>query len=126
MENKAAISAVKINSGGLKGLEVCYSKVEKGKDDRDWINEYWTARSFPVNKELDALVKSFRFYLYDVYGYDMDKVNDAELEINEVKSEMGSESGVVDCKSRVYESNNNTGAVAPSITATGSTEAPQA
>ncbi len=90
MENKEQISEIKLLSGGLKGLEVCYSKVEKGKDERDWINEYWTKRSIPVNKELLSLVNSFRFYLYDVYGYDMDKINSAELEILSVKGEGGS------------------------------------
>ncbi len=90
MENKEQISEIKLLSGGLKGLEVCYSKVEKGKDERDWINEYWTKRSIPVNKELLSLVNSFRFYLYDVYGYDMDKVNSAELEILGIKGEGGS------------------------------------
>ncbi len=89
MEKENFISGVKIIDGGMGGLEVCYSRVEKGKDGRDWINEYWTGRKYPINDELDGLVKAFRFYLYDVYGYDMGGVNDAELGIDEVKSEVG-------------------------------------
>lgn len=91
MKNKSEIqiAGIKLCSGGQKGLEVLYSKVEVGVDGRDWINEYWTSRSLPINEELDGLVKAFRFYLYDVYGYDMENVNQAELEILEVKSDGG-------------------------------------
>lgn len=84
------ISEIKVLGGGLKGMEVYYSKVETGEDGRDWVNGYWTERSIPINGDLDKLVKAFRFYLYDIYGYDMEGVNEAELEILGVKSDLGS------------------------------------
>lgn len=114
MKNKGInISSVKVCSGGMKGLEVCYSKVEEGKDGRDWVNEYWTGRTFPISGELKELVKAFRFYLYDVYGYDMDYVNQAELEIEEIKSEMGS--FIIKGKQKVLDGTKYVGMKTPKI-----------
>jgi hypothetical protein len=84
---KESISGIKIIGGGLKGLEVSYSRLEKDKDGLDWLNNYWTDRSQPINFELKKLVEAFRFYLYDIYGYAIEDTNQAELEILEIKSD---------------------------------------
>ncbi len=85
------ISKVKLVNGGLKGLEVSYEKVEE-KDGREYRNEYVQKRRFPVSGKLEEVVNGFRWYLLDVYGFEMSVANVAEVEVLGVS---GDEEGFV-------------------------------
>lgn len=78
------VSGIKVMGGGLKGLEVNYVKQETDKKGKEWLNDYWQGRKVPIGDELEKVIKSFRYYLLDVYGYDLEDVNVGDVEITEV------------------------------------------
>lgn len=94
MENtdtkKMQISDVKIIAGGLKGLEVKYAAEGKDELGRGIIDDMWLGRKVPVGPKLMEIINSFRFYLYDIYGYDLASINQAEMEVTGIKSGNGS------------------------------------
>lgn len=84
------ISGIKVIANGLKGLEVNYASTGKDENGREIIVDMWQGRKVPIGPELTRVINAFRFFIYDIYGYDMEKVNDAEMEILGIKAGNGS------------------------------------
>lgn len=83
MEKKLAITGITIKDGGMKGLDVYYSR-EVEKEGRVWNVDDTTERKIPVGEDLDKVIKAFRYYLLDIFGYNMEDVNVAECSIKEI------------------------------------------
>lgn len=84
MTPKLSITGIRVKEGGMKGLEVSFCHQEE-KDGKTWNIEDWQDRKMPVGEKLDEVIKAFRWYLMDIYGYDMESVNEADCKIKEVK-----------------------------------------
>lgn len=89
MEKKITITGIKIKQGGMKGLDIDYRREWVDKDGKEWNVNDWTDRKIPVGEKLDKVAKAFRYYLLDIYGYDMDSANFADVSISKISFEGG-------------------------------------
>lgn len=81
---KKYMTGIKVKDGGMKGLEVSYNHQEE-KNGKTWNIEDWQDRKIPIGEKLDEVIKAFRYYLLDVFGYNMDDVNVSDVKIKELK-----------------------------------------
>jgi hypothetical protein len=84
MSKKIFVTGIKVKEGGMKGLEVSYCHQEE-KDGKTWNIEDWQDRKIPIGEKLDEVIKAFRFYLMDIFGYDMKEANAGDCKIKEIK-----------------------------------------
>lgn len=80
---KKWITGIIVKEKGVKGLDVEFSHQEE-KGGKTWIVGNWQERKMPIGDKLADVIKAFRFYLLDIYGYDMDSVNQADCTIKEI------------------------------------------
>lgn len=84
MDTKIALTGIKLKEGGMKGLEICFFHQEI-RDGKNWNIEDWQDRKIPIGEKLDEVIKAFRFYLMDVFGFPMENANLADCKMKEIK-----------------------------------------
>lgn len=88
MESKKRIIGIKLKGNGIKGMDVVYTQ-EHEKNGKVWHAIDTTERKVPVGEDLENVIKAFRYYLLDIYGYDMDNVNVADVLVEAVDFDGG-------------------------------------
>jgi len=83
MEKKISITGIKLKSNGMKGLDVVYNQQHE-KDGKIWNATDTSSRKVPVGEDLEKVIKAFRYYLLDIYGYDMGSVNESECIVKSI------------------------------------------
>lgn len=80
---KKYITGIKVKEKGIKGLEINFCHQEE-KDGKTWNIPDWQDRKMPVGEKLMDVIKAFRYYLMDIYGYDSSEANVADVTIKEI------------------------------------------
>lgn len=88
MEKRISITGIKLKSNGMKGMDVVYNQQHE-KDGKVWNATDTSERKVPVGEELEKVIKAFRYYLMDIYGYNMDDVNVADCLVTAVDFDGG-------------------------------------
>lgn len=67
-KTEVLIRAVTLVNGGLKGVKVKYSAIEK-KHNREYVNEYVSHKKAPIHTELEKTFNWLKGYLLDICGF---------------------------------------------------------